>query len=513
VTVRQDELLLLVVEPRGGHGADSTLVELRISEVGGEQRQWGTSDVIPEFTTANPRTVGGAAWSYLELTADGPVFLGEPGDNVEKQPFLKKWSLGDTPSAFVNASESEVRAWTPLPARSFFVHPGPNRPVAVAWTSPLEGEVTVSGRVGDVHPAQLDGVSYRLEHVAWPETGTNLAAIGALSQPQPAPPQPVIPVAYAVVDMAGQNARLHERGDPEKLGPEIPRRWLSVFGGQGLPEGAGSGRRELAEWVTTHPLLARVFVNRVWEWHFGRGLVRTSNDFGARGERPTHPELLERLAASFVRDGYRLKPLHRRILLSRAWQRASATPSSADPENRWLSHFNRRRLTAEELRDSLLSVSQQLDLSPGEGHPFPPEATWTFSQHAPFTAQYETNRRSAFLMVQRQRRHPFLALFDGADPNASTAARQTTTVPTQALYFMNDPFFQQQATGAVTLWLDLPAEQRIGTCFQRIFQRDPTADERARVDRFLADYPGEPGERWAALARVLLASNEFLHVD
>ncbi|MFM7158991.1 MAG: DUF1549 and DUF1553 domain-containing protein, partial [Planctomycetaceae bacterium] len=464
VTVRRGELLLLVVEPRGNHGADSTLAELRIAEVGGEQRHWGTADLVPDFTQANPREARGAAWSYLELTADGPALLLEPGDNVEKQSALKKWSLGDTPSVFVNGSDAEVKAWTTLPAQSFFVHPGQNRPVAVAWTSPIDGQVTVAGRVGDVHPAQLDGVAFRLEHVAWPATGPVLAEIGALAKPRPAPPQPIIPVAYAVVDKAGQNARLHERGDPEKLGAEVPRRWLSVFGGQSLPEGAGSGRRELADWVAAHPLLARVLVNRVWEWHFGRGLVRTSNDFGSRGELPSHPELLEQLAAGFARDGFRLKPLHRRILLSQAWQRASAPPGASDPDNRWLTHFTRRRLTAEELRDSLLAISGQLDLSAGEAHPFPPEATWGFSQHAPFTAQYDTNRRSAFLMVQRQRRHPFLALFDGADPNASTAARQTTTVPTQALYFMNDPFFHQQAAGAGQRWLEVAEAGRVNAC-------------------------------------------------
>ena len=110
--------------------------------------------------------------------------------------------------------------------------------------------------------------------------------------------------------------------------------------------------------------------------------------------------------------------------------------------------------TAEELRDSLLSVSRQLDLSPGEAHPFPEEKTWTFSQHAPFNAVYETNRRSAYLMVQRQRRHPYLALFDGADPNASTPTRQSTTVPTQALYFVNDPFFHVQAATLVSTLLE-----------------------------------------------------------
>jgi hypothetical protein len=116
-------------------------------------------------------------------------------------------------------------------------------------------------------------------------------------------------------------------------------------------------------------------------------------------------------------------------------------------------------------------------------------------------------------MVQRQRRHPFLALFDGADPNASTAARQTTTVPTQALYFMNDPFFHQQAAGSGQRWLEVPEADRVNACFQQLFQRAATPEEQQRIGQFLADYPGEPAARWAALARVLLASNEFLYVD
>jgi len=327
-------------------------------------------------------------------------------------------------------------------------------------------------------------------------------------------PPPVIPVAYAVVDREGKNAKLHERGDPEKLGEEVPRRWLSVFGETAVNQDAGSGRKELAEWVTGHPLLARVMVNRVWEWHFGRGLVRTSNDFGSRGDPPTHPELLDFLAAKFVQSGYRVKTLHRLLLKTAAYRRASAPPSQRDPDNRWLSHFQRRRLTAEELRDSALFVSGRIDLTPGEAHPFPVEASWSFTQHAPFNASYETNRRSAFLMVQRQRRHPFLALFDGADPNASTPARQTTTVPSQALYFMNDPFFHEQAAVAANRFLtETRDEERLRQAFRILFQREPSATERERFVRFLGSYPGEHADRWSALVRILLASNEFLYVE
>jgi hypothetical protein len=255
-------------------------------------------------------------------------------------------------------------------------------------------------------------------------------------------------------------------------------------------------------------------VNRIWEWHFGKGLVRSSNDFGARGEKPTHPELLDWLAAKFVESGFSVKAMHRLILSSTAYQRASAAPSAADPDNRLLAHFPRRRLTAEEMRDSLLTASCQLDPTAAEAHPFPAEATWAFTQHGPFNAVYETNKRSAYLMVQRQRRHPFLSLFDGADPNATTAARQTSTVPTQALYFINDPFFHAQADALSKKLIALPNDDnRITEVWRILFQRQPNAAETQRTKSFLASYPAEPADKWTAQVRVLMASNEFLHID
>jgi hypothetical protein len=290
-----------------------------------------------------------------------------------------------------------------------------------------------------------------------------------------------------------------------------------VLGGDPLPENAGSGRKQLSDWIASEPIAARVMVNRVWQLHFGQGLVRTPNDFGSRGDRPSHPELLDQLAAYFVQHGYSIKSLHRLIMNTAAYQRSSEANEEAaryDPENRFLSHFNRRRLTAEEMRDSLLAVSQQLDLTPSQSHSFPPEASWTFTQHDPFNAVYDTNKRSAYLMVQRQRRHPFLALFDGADPNASTPVRQSTTVPTQALYFLNDPFFHTQATQVATVLLKQPDDEtRIRNLFRRSLQRDPTPNEQSRLVDFLKLYGASPEENWGAAARILLACNEFLYLD
>ena len=257
--------------------------------------------------------------------------------------------------------------------------------------------------------------------------------------------------------------------------------------------------------------------NRVWQWHFGNGIVRSSSDFGFRGEKPSHPELLEFLASEFVSSGYSIKALHRIVMGSAAYQRSSDTTDSLfqkDPENLLLGRFSRRRLEVEEIRDSLLLASTQLDFSLGEAHPFPPESKWKYTQHNPFNAVYEHTKRSAFLMTQRQRRHPFLALFDGADPSASTAQRQTTTVPPQALFFLNNPFFHEQAAAFAAKVTALPDDlSRIKSAYRSLFQRAPSASEIEHASSFLTGYDSTPDEAWKAYSRVLLASNEFLHLD
>jgi hypothetical protein len=517
IAVRKGEVLQLTVLPNGNHGADTTRVELEITpENGGGGRSWNPEGLIDGFTSGGPAIEQeGATWCLLDAT-DGPLFLREKKENIGDKAGLGGWAIGDTPSSIVNAESEPVDVWTRLPPRAFFVHPGQGRNVAVAWVCPEDGMYLVRGAVSDAHPAGLDGVSFRLEHVASAEYGGGLVALGSAANAElpPRPEPPAIPSAYAVAEAEGKNARFQKRGNPEEPGEEVPRRWLGVFGGEAVRAEGGSGRRQLADWVAGHPLTARVMANRIWEWHFGQGLVRTPNDFGARGEAPTQVELLDWLAGQFAASGYSVKAMHRLILQTAAYQRASATPGEKDAENRWLAHFSRRRLTAEELRDSLLSVSGRLDLTAGDGHPFPKEETWTFTQHNPFSAVYETNRRSAYLMVQRQRRHPFLALFDGADPNASTPVRETTTVPTQALYFLNDAFFHEQAKSFADRLAPLPDDRsRAVFAWRAVYQREPSERELARTEEFLSGYPAEDAEKWAALCRVLLSSNEFLHVD
>ncbi|AMV36005.1 PSD1 and planctomycete cytochrome C domain-containing protein [Planctomyces sp. SH-PL62] len=345
-----------------------------------------------------------------------------------------------------------------------------------------------------------------------------------------------VELAYAVAESpTPADSRIQRRGDPKNLGPAVPRGFPEVLVGRDAPPiGSGSGRRELAAWLTdrSNPLTYRVLVNRVWQHHFGRGIVASASNFGVKGSPPSHPELLDWLASRFIEDGFSIKALHRRILLSAAYRTAStagpasASEAEADPENVRLGRFNRRRLDAEEIRDALLFVSGGLDSGRGGPHPFPPVEQWGFTQHSPFLAVYPSDRRSVYLMTQRLRRHPFLALFDGADPNSSTEARNATTVPTQSLFFLNDPLVHQAAEGLADRLLaasDDPSA-RIDRAFRLVLGRPASAVEidrmRAHLDECREDLAavGEPPDTlerrtWASLARILFGTNEFLYVD
>ena len=185
VSVQRGELLLLTVLPNDNHGADSTLVEWTIRETTDEQRTWTVADLVPNLLKGNPWSdKHEARWSFLETTST-PAFLTERRDSNAGRPELKSWSLGSEPSVFVNSAAEPVPVWTTLPARSFFVHPGPKRPVAAAWTSPVAGELLVAGRVADAHPGGLDGVSFELSHVAAPDLGQALADLGSASTELP----------------------------------------------------------------------------------------------------------------------------------------------------------------------------------------------------------------------------------------------------------------------------------------------------------------------------------------
>jgi cytochrome c553 len=338
--------------------------------------------------------------------------------------------------------------------------------------------------------------------------------------------------AFAVVEGFAQNARVHRKGDPKNLGDEVPRGFLTILGGQKLPAGyKGSGRELLADWIADeqNPLTARVMVNRIWQYHFGKGLVKTPNDFGARGEKPTHPELLDYLAARFIEGGWSVKKMHRLLMLSHTYQLSSADDAlsaGVDVANTWLWRFNKRRLAAEEIRDAMLAVSGALDRTPGGEHPFPPEKDWRFSQHKPFVAAYEHNRRSVYLMQQRIRPHPQLSIFDGADTNAATAERTPSTTPLQALFMMNSPFVHEQADHfAVRVGMAYADDaKRIDYAYRLAFGRAPSPTEirkgleylrnlRPALTAIKVEAEAQTRAALASYLRVLLSSSEFVFVD
>jgi uncharacterized protein DUF1553 len=292
-----------------------------------------------------------------------------------------------------------------------------------------------------------------------------------------------------------------------------------------------------------------VMVNRLWHHHFGRGIVATPNDFGRQGKPPTHPELLDYLALRFIDSGWSLKAMHRLIVLSRTYQMASTAEamtndqelmtkqfqipkskiqntSATDPANELLWRFNRRRLDAESIRDTLLALGGNLESSMGEAHPFPPQHQWEFTQHKPFKAVYETNRRSVYLMTQRIQRHPLMAIFDGPDTGASTGSRVTSTTTLQALYFLNDPFVHEQADRLAARLCSSRSDDagRIKLAFELCFSRDPTDDELSLGQTYLAKIRSqsaaagtkeEPHEAhaWQSFVRLLLRTNEFVYLD
>ena len=359
---------------------------------------------------------------------------------------------------------------------------------------------------------------------------------------------PVFAQAYALVDATATNAHLQVRGDPKRLGEEVPRRFPQILGGQSLPKDSKtSGRLELGGWVAdpANPLTARVLVNRLWQHHFGRGLVTTPNDFGARGTRPSHPELLDYLARRFVQGGWSMKSMHRLMLLSHTWQLASVgdgagSPDAApvasgdwlargtqnDPNNLLWWHADRRRLDAEAIRDALLFVGGNLDTTPGGEHPFPAVNTWGFTQHNQFFAVYDNKQRTVYQMQQRLRKHPFLALFDGADPNSSTAVRDPSTTPLQSLFMMNDKFAHEQAAlfAARVLRAETDDARRVERAFLTAYARPPLPEETRAAQNYLRQFSDKlaarktpaaqiPTDAWASLSRALLGANEFLYVD
>lgn len=350
--------------------------------------------------------------------------------------------------------------------------------------------------------------------------------------------KPTQELAFAVADGTTGDTPLQIQGDPERRGDLVPRKFLEIFGGNLLPQDATnqSGRLQLAKWLTNteNPLTARVMVNRIWQYHFGTGLVSTPSDFGKRGQTPTHPELLDWLATQFIKDGWSIKQMHRRIMLSRTYQLSSdsgkvafATARHLDPNNTFHWRFNRQRLDAEALRDTLLLHSGELNLEmPHKPHPFPPVKEWKYTQHHPFHDSYETNQRSVYMMTARLNSRPFFTAFDGADRNSSTPLRDSSVTTVQSLYLLNDELVYQCAERFAERLLqsEHDSSKRLTQACLQSLGRPPTKEELQQLQQWLQSMEGElkqsgtpinliEQQAWSALARALFRTNEFLYVD
>ena len=336
--------------------------------------------------------------------------------------------------------------------------------------------------------------------------------ITALKKGLPAPFK-----VMGVTEYPTQDVKVHLRGDYLTLGEEVPRGVPAIWTeGEkvAMPE-KQSGRLELARWIASanNPLTARVIVNRLWRWHFGRGIVPTPDNFGGLGEKPTHPKLLDHLARKFVESGWSVKSMHR-LMMNSATYRQSAEADLAlveyDPENKLFARWQRRRVESEVVRDSILMKANRLDLDMG-GSMLVVQPNKYVNQ-GKLTEHSMVPRRTVYLPVYRSSGYDGQKAFDTADPAVSNGNRRTSTVAGQALYLMNSELMHASSKALADFVISKASDNRPAWMIKHVFGRDPTKDESARGITFVESY-GDEKAALAAFARVLLSSNEFLYME
>lgn len=329
----------------------------------------------------------------------------------------------------------------------------------------------------------------------------------------------------------GFDYRLNIRGEYDQMGDTVPRGYLRVLlGSESKFTSTSSGRLELAKAISDakNPLTARVFVNRVWHWLFGVGIVATPDDFGHVGDRPSHPELLDHLAQRFATQGWSLKELIREIILSETWRQGQAADLDAlavDPSNRWLHHYPLRRLEAEAIRDAMLFASGRFDPQL-YGPPLDPQRPNEDPQKRLFSGPIDgRGRRSLYVKITIMEPPRFLATFNQPTPKIPTGKRDVTTTPAQSLTLLNDPFVSQQAEFWAQRLVTIPhasADERLSVMFMTAFGRFPTAIETQRWSNAVADLASLHGLSaaeilhsvpvWKDIAHAMFNSKEFLYI-
>lgn len=355
------------------------------------------------------------------------------------------------------------------------------------------------------------------------QTRAHIEAYRELEQQIPVPRR-----SPGVLETVGYNQPLFIRGQHTRPGPPVARRGLSLFGDRPFNV-SDSGRLQLAEQTASdsNPLVARVFVNRLWHYVFGQGLVRTVDNFGHLGERPSHPELLDHLAARFVRDGWSIKKMLRLLVMSHAFQQSSRAGDAAleiDPENRYLSHMPVRRLDADAIRDSILAASGQINFrmyGPGV-NVYYTSKTEGGGPKGPLDGE---SRRSVYLRIRRNAHNPFLEAFDAPKPTTTRGRRDVTNVPAQSLTMLNDPFVIDQAakwSKRLVTEQHLPAE-RVRIMYEQALAREPTKNELQTTMDFVAALQSEHADTadhdtrqqriWQDVAHAIFCVKEFIYVE
>jgi hypothetical protein len=491
VTVKEGDLLQLVILPRKEYTCDTTVVELVVTETEGQKRIWTLSHDVVEGARAGSQANPMGVWCFYDMAKKSGSTALAPGSA------LAAWQTGG------DAELVQAALLAPEAAK------GPEAKLLKDLTDP-KGPFLGAARKDDAALSK--------------ETREALATLRAeLAELKKTLP-PAIPAAHGLQEggcpqsaWAGfHDAPIHVRGRYDRLGPVIARRFPRVLAGdaQPAPPAKASGRLELAHWVASaeNPMTAKVMVNRIWQGHFGEGIVRTANNYGKLGTPPSHPELLDWLALEFVKTGWSVKAMHRKIMLSSTYQQSSAgDPATvkADPGNLLFGRVSRRRLTAEELRDSLLAAGDTLDRT----------------MKGLSVKDLASGRRTTYITTVRSDRSTYKMLFDAADPGAIVEKRIDSTVAPQALFLLNHPFAMAQAKALArrTVTQGPPDDlARVQWLYALLYGRPATDREakiglamlsRGREGEKLAGAGPKPEEIWEPYCQILLCSNEFIYVD
>jgi hypothetical protein len=498
VDVQAGDLILLGVLPKENYSCDTTVVELEVRERSGAGRTWNLTQDVLTGANSNPhpdRQGNPEVWAFYDLAGSGR----HPVDAVSSSA-LAGWRQAVAAAAQGKAGRKDIEQAARAVQQAVDAANVDKAPEARLYRELISERSPFRPAAQDVTPATRE----RLTRLT--------AELGDLQK------QVAVPVPFTHGVQEGgcpkspqtgiHDVRIHLRGRYDRLGRLVPRHFPRILAGTDQPLiTEGSGRLQLARWIASpdNPLTARVIVNRVWQYHFGEGLVRTSGNFGKLGEPPANPQLLDYLADLLVKSGWSLKALHRAIMLSAVYQQSSSAPEEtlrADPDNRLLGRMNRQRLDAEAIRDSLLAVSGRLDRTLG----------------GRATQDFNTNRRTLYFMTIRSDRTSFRELFDAADPTAIIDKRTVSTVAPQALFLLNHPFALESAKAlAQRILREGPAEARgkIEHLYVRLFGRLPSRQELeiglAALTRTGSSRPLE--NTWEEYCQVLLCTNEFIYVD